>query len=129
MVAASHADNDTGSQTAGFDPWIAALAIAAFASDDWAMVSPVPDRNPDDCPRCALRLDRFPAISRTDDQTPICSACGRDEALRAWAGEPLPEQRDWPLAADAEHPVPPFSGPGILHLARCWRCRIRYLGQ
>ena len=34
------------------------------------------------CPRCGNLYYLPPAISRTDNRTEICSACGFDEALR-----------------------------------------------
>ena len=33
------------------------------------------------CPRCGTYTSDFPAISRRDNKTEICSACGLDEAL------------------------------------------------
>lgn len=37
------------------------------------------------CPKCGKRYTDYPAVSRVDDTTEICPACGRDEALEAWA--------------------------------------------
>ena len=36
------------------------------------------------CPRCGKEISGFPAISRQDNQTEICEACGRQEAMLAW---------------------------------------------
>lgn len=33
------------------------------------------------CPRCHKEYDGYPAISREDNKTEICSQCGQDEAL------------------------------------------------
>ena len=33
------------------------------------------------CPRCRNDVTDFPAISRRDNKTEICSACGIEEAL------------------------------------------------
>ena len=33
------------------------------------------------CPRCGNEYDDFPALSRRDNKTDICSACGTEEAL------------------------------------------------
>lgn len=33
------------------------------------------------CPRCGRPLDEFPALSRKDNKTEICSKCGAQEAL------------------------------------------------
>ena len=54
------------------------------------------------CPRCERRvLGRFPALSRVDDATPICSPCGTDEALHDLIGSPLGSRAwvisDWPV--------------------------------
>lgn len=34
-----------------------------------------------ECPRCLRMTPDFPAISRRDNKTKICSSCGQDEAL------------------------------------------------
>ena len=39
------------------------------------------DREEWKCPRCKRTTIDFPAISRKDNKTEICSACGTDEAL------------------------------------------------
>ena len=33
------------------------------------------------CPRCAEELGNWPALSRHDSKTEICSACGNNEAF------------------------------------------------
>ena len=42
-----------------------------------------------DCPRCGKELDQFPALSRVDNKTDICSPCGTEEALDDYFGVPL----------------------------------------
>lgn len=38
------------------------------------------------CPRCGNITDMaFPALSRVDNKTAICSPCGLDEAIRQFA--------------------------------------------
>ena len=37
------------------------------------------------CPICEDWTDDYPAISRTDNKTEICSRCGNIEALREFA--------------------------------------------
>jgi predicted RNA-binding Zn-ribbon protein involved in translation (DUF1610 family) len=37
------------------------------------------------CPRCEEIVTQFPALSRLDNKTEICSACGFDEAMENWA--------------------------------------------
>lgn len=50
------------------------------------------------CPRCTspYPTDR-PALSRTDNKTPICPSCGTDEAMMDWTNHPLPQPHEWPL--------------------------------
>tara|TARA_R100000808_G_C2088403_1_gene109701 strand:+ start:558 stop:782 length:225 start_codon:yes stop_codon:yes gene_type:complete len=38
-------------------------------------------RKPWDCPRCGIKTTDFPAISRADNETEVCSQCGTEEAL------------------------------------------------
>ncbi len=39
------------------------------------------------CPRCQeLRDMTYPALSRRDNKTAICSPCGVDEAIREYRG-------------------------------------------
>jgi hypothetical protein len=54
------------------------------------------------CPRCnALYDGRFPAISRADDVTAVCSECGVDEAfiqfLQHKTAYELTQPEDWPV--------------------------------
>lgn len=44
------------------------------------------------CPRCGETYTDYPALSRLDNKTDICSACGAKEALFNWRhpGEKLP---------------------------------------
>ena len=42
-----------------------------------------------DCPRCG-RHAILDALSRHDNKTMVCAACGMDEALKAFAGKPMP---------------------------------------
>lgn len=36
------------------------------------------------CPICGKEYDGYPAISRKDNETEICSQCGQDEAMEAF---------------------------------------------
>lgn len=36
------------------------------------------------CPRCGKPMNGFPALSRKDNKTEICSQCGQDEAMEAF---------------------------------------------
>ena len=40
------------------------------------------------CPKCDKLYIGYPAISRRDNKTEICSQCGVLEALEDWSGEP-----------------------------------------
>lgn len=60
------------------------------------------------CPRCRVNrytpysmywlpgMPQFPATSRMDNSTEICSPCGTDEAMRDFAGVPA-QMQDWPV--------------------------------
>ena len=37
------------------------------------------------CPKCNKETTDYPALSRRDNKTDICSACGTLEALEDWA--------------------------------------------
>jgi hypothetical protein len=63
------------------------------------------------CPRCEREyftpygesrkegdLPMPPALSRLDNKTYICSACGRDEGMRDFAGAPPIPPEEWPVA-------------------------------
>jgi transposase len=36
------------------------------------------------CPRCGEEYTTFPAISRSDNKTEICSGCGKTEGMLCW---------------------------------------------
>lgn len=36
------------------------------------------------CPRCGKPMNGFPALSRKDNKTEICSDCGTEEAMEAF---------------------------------------------
>ena len=44
------------------------------------------------CPRCGKTTTDYPATSRTDNETEICSMCGVDEALTDWSNHLKAEQ-------------------------------------
>jgi transcription elongation factor Elf1 len=47
-----------------------------------------------ECPHCGNPLTDFPALSRADNKTEICSACGMREAMEAMAGiKPVKDKR------------------------------------
>lgn len=37
------------------------------------------------CPRCEDYVHQFPALSRADNKTEICTECGMQEAMEAWS--------------------------------------------
>jgi len=44
------------------------------------------------CPRCGSAVMDFPALSRTDNKTKICSPCGQIEGIEDLVtGQPLPQ--------------------------------------
>ena len=47
------------------------------------------------CPRCGKDYDGYPALSRVDNDTYICSACGTTEALEDFARVPLTPKSEW----------------------------------
>ena len=47
------------------------------------------------CPRCAKPYAGYPALSRTDNATNICSACGTTEAMEEHMGSGLIPQSQW----------------------------------
>lgn len=51
------------------------------------------------CPRCKKVYTEYPALSRLDNKTDICSKCGTEEALYNFSnpGKPLPPL-DGPVA-------------------------------
>lgn len=60
------------------------------------------------CPRCRTNeLPRFPALSRADNKTNICSECGQDEAWVQFTSEDHGVQpvATWPVVRVFE--VPP----------------------
>lgn len=81
-----------------------------------------------DCPRCGHKIpnDESPgaypgALSRTDDETEICSACGTHEAFEAMIDGVSPQlfwpvtyNREFALSATRPHPQ---NQDGVVHLA------------
>jgi len=55
------------------------------------------DRDPWTCPRCGRTVTDYPGRSRTDNQSPVCSACDTDESLLDYADKRLPEPSEWPV--------------------------------
>ncbi len=49
------------------------------------------------CPRCDRYQSGYPALSRVDNTTYICSLCGTDEAMTNMAGHSLAHPDVWPL--------------------------------
>ena len=81
-----------------------------------------PPYRPAPCPRCGLGLpDGYPgALSRVDNETEICSACGTDEALWQFMGRGLPPIDEWPVSVILTIPgtglkQPTHRGRGLAH--------------
>ena len=47
------------------------------------------------CPRCKRVIETFPALSRRDNRTDICSDCGEVEALEDYYGERWTDKIYW----------------------------------
>lgn len=60
------------------------------------------------CPRCNHPTGDFPALSRKDNASAVCSQCGTDEAMRQWSGlDPWPAE-PWPFL---DRPTPDGPAP------------------
>ena len=49
-----------------------------------------------ECPRCLGEIETFPALSRTDNKTNICSPCGSLEAMQDFFHDGCTAQSKWP---------------------------------
>lgn len=50
------------------------------------------------CPRCDHPTADFPALSRKDNDTAVCSRCGTEEAMRQFGGlDAWPSDQPWPF--------------------------------
>lgn len=83
-------DNETpgvpsGGENPPLDPEMTAKRALYF---DWDFVL---------CPRCNRHRNGYPALSRVDNQTYICSLCGTDEAMTNMADHSLAHPDVWPL--------------------------------
>jgi transcription elongation factor Elf1 len=47
------------------------------------------------CPRCGIEMNGFPALSRRDNETNICSSCGTREAMEDFQKKPYMGGRYW----------------------------------
>ena len=48
------------------------------------------------CPRCLGTIEGYPAVSRTDNRTDICSPCGQTEAMEDFIYNTIKTQDMWP---------------------------------
>jgi len=48
------------------------------------------------CPRCLGIIEGYPAVSRTDNLTDICSPCGQTEAMEDFIYNTIKTQDMWP---------------------------------
>lgn len=62
-------------------------------------MSPAPESPKEDtmntCPRCGKDYDGYPALSRVDNDTYICSTCGAAEAMEDYMGVALTPKSEW----------------------------------
>ena len=49
----------------------------------------------DVCPRCDSTMTEFPALSRKDNKTDICSDCGTAEAMEDYTHQPYDGKIYW----------------------------------
>jgi len=54
------------------------------------------DMGNEQCPRCLGEIEGYPAISRTDDKTHVCSPCGQTEAMEDFIYSTIKTQDMWP---------------------------------
>ena len=54
----------------------------------------------DACPRCNSAITTFPALSRRDNKTDICSDCGTAEGLEDYANQPYDGHIYWKEKTD-----------------------------
>ena len=52
------------------------------------------------CPRCNRAITTFPALSRRDNKTDICSDCGTAEGLEDYANQPYDGHIYWKEKTD-----------------------------
>jgi len=82
------------------------------------------------CPRCGNWVTDFPAISRRDDKTEICSRCGTEEALNDFTrdkfGRPVKEEiRCMDCGKPIKHKREAPSGSFLPRCSKCNRKRWR----
>jgi len=66
------------------------------------------------CPRCREPLDRYPALSRVDNKTAICSPCGTHEAIQCFKRGSATPITDWPLGGET------VEDESKCHSETCW---------
>ncbi|HYQ84110.1 MAG TPA: hypothetical protein VEP28_08930, partial [Rubrobacter sp.] len=85
---------------------------AEYAEEQLARIRVIQEGGTILCPRCGVNRytpyggerptqeSPFPALSRLDNQTYICSSCGTDEAMRDYEGQPPIPPNEWPIVRD-----------------------------
>ena len=53
------------------------------------------EMNKEKCPRCEKEMEGFPALSRRDNKTDICSSCGTVEAMEDYFRERWTDKIYW----------------------------------
>lgn len=69
---------------------------------DAAQVMPLPQH----CPRCDNMTIIYPALSRIDNTTHICAACGLDEAIESLRFGAMTPKWQWPIRLLTVSPDP-----------------------
>ncbi|MAG72853.1 hypothetical protein CL620_00935 [archaeon] len=58
-----------------------------------------------ECPRCLEIMKTYPALSRSDNSTYICSPCGTHEALEDFSGVGAIDKDLWPHIRRADRGI------------------------
>ena len=57
------------------------------------------------CPRCGIkRMTKYPALSRLDNESHICSECGTAEAMDDFMRKPQLTHAEWFINTETEKP-------------------------
>lgn len=64
------------------------------------------------CPRCDQPMSKYPALSRTDNQTHVCELCGMDEAIECHIKGSCSPQTMWVVKySAAQYLMPEITRP------------------
>ena len=72
----------------------------------------------EECPRCLGVIDTFPALSRTDNETNICSPCGQQEAMEDYFSGGCKPISKWPTGSNIGSIYPKLDRIGNYFISR-----------